>query len=142
MMTKQSFNKQIVFWGITLLLALLICSGCSNKVPMAGMVTFEDDGSPLTRGTVCFVSEVYLARGHLQSDGTYRISSTGNNDGLPPGTYRIYVVDATVTDDAGVVTTSLIHSRFESPETSGLEFEVDGKTRRFDFTVERAPARR
>ena len=126
--------------GIAAILALLLCCGCGNKVPLTGKVTFADDGSPLTKGTVCFVSGAFLARGYLKEDGTYQISSTGRNDGLPPGTYKVYLVGAElVTSDGGgnSTYTPLVDRRYDNPETSGLECEVDSKTRRFDFTVER-----
>ena len=132
--------------GIAVVLVLLLCCGCSNRVLLTGKVTFEDDGGPLTNGIVCFVQNEFLARGHLDSEGTYRMSSTGTNDGLPKGTYKVYLVGAELVsvDSGGNSTyTPLVHNRYESADTSGLEFEVDGKTRRFDFQVERAaPARR
>ena len=133
-------------FGIAAVLVLLLCCGCSNKVPLTGTVTFEHDSSPLTHGVVCFVKPGFLARGALDTDGTYKMSSTGINDGLPKGTYKVYLVGAElVSMDGGGNSTysSLVHNRYESADTSGLEFEVDGKTRRFDFQVERAaPARR
>ena len=122
------------------LLSLTI--GCGSNVPLTGTVTFADDGNPLTAGIICFVDGHFLARGHLQSDGTYKISSTGRNDGLPKGMYKVYFVGAElITSEAGgnSIYTPLIHHRYSNPDTSGIEFEVDGKTRRFDFTVERAP---
>ena len=132
--------------SITMVLVLVVCCGCSGKLPLTGTVTFEDDGSPLTNGIVCFVQNGFLARGHLNSDGVYRVSSTGTNDGLPKGTYKVYLVGAElVSVDGGgnSAYTPLVHNRYESADTSGLEFEVDGKTRQFDFQVERAtPARR
>ena len=132
--------------GLAVLLTLLLCCGCGSQVPLTGTVTFEDDGSPLTHGIVCFVKPGFFARGALDPNGMYKMSSTGTNDGLPKGTYKIYLVGAeSVSVDSGgnSTYTPLVHNRYESVDTSGLEFEVDGKTRRFDFQVERAaPVRR
>jgi hypothetical protein len=62
----------------------------------------------------------------------------------PKGKYKIYLVSTElVTSDGGgnSTYTPSINSRYDSADTTGIELEVDGKTRRFDFTVER-PARR
>ena len=141
---ERSFTltKQLI--SITVILTLLFCCGCSDKVPLTGKVTFTDDGSSLTTGTVCFVTEGFIARGHLKSDGTYKISSTGKDDGLPPGTYKVYLVDAallTEGKDGNFITTPLVDSQYENPNTSNIECKVDAKTRQFDFTVERAGKR-
>lgn len=126
---------------LTLLLPLFLCTGCgSNKVPLRGKVTFADDGTPLPHGIVCFETDGFLARGVLKPDGTYRISSTGRDDGLPPGKYKIYLVKAeSMAEGKGgnFVYTPLVDKRYESAETTDLECEVDGSTRRFDFEVER-----
>jgi len=127
--------------GIAVILALLSCCGCSNKVPLTGKVTFSDDNSPLTQGIVCFSTGQFVARGPLSKDGSYQISSTGQNDGLPKGKYKVYLVGAELvsSDGSGNSTyTPLIDSRYDNPDTSDIECEVDKKTRRFDFTVERA----
>ncbi len=73
------------------LFAVLVAFGCSDKVQFGGKVIFSDDGAPITSGSLIFVSESepFQARGVINSDGTYRVSSTGVNDGLPPGTYAI-----------------------------------------------------
>ena len=136
---KRSFTLIASLTGVTVVAALLCC-GCSNKVSLRGKVTFADDGSPLTRGTVCFVAGQFVARGHLNDDGTYRVSSTGRNDGLPKGKYKVFLIGAELVfaDGSGNSTyTPLVDSRYDSPDTSDIEFEVDGSVRQFDFSVER-----
>ena len=134
---KRGLILTIGLIGVTV---AALCCGCSNKVPLRGKVTFVDDGSPLTRGTVCFVTGQFVARGYLSDDGTYRVSSTGRNDGLPKGKYKVFLVGTELVsaDGSGNSTyTPLIDSRYDSPDTSDIEFEVDGAVRRFDFSVER-----
>jgi len=133
-------SKTKTFLGFAVTLTVLLCCGCGNKVPLTGKVTFTDDGSPLTQGMVCFMAPGFLARGQLNADGTYQVSSTGENDGLPPGKYKVYLVGAelVITDGNGNSTyTPLVDKRYDSAETTDIECEVDGSTRRFDFTVER-----
>jgi hypothetical protein len=119
-------------------LVLFLCIGCSNKIKVSGQVTFSDDGSPLTTGTVCFQTETFVARGNLQSDGTYHISSVKEKDGLPPGTYRISVINAVegLGEDEGT-RTPLIDPKYNTGETSDLTFEVTNSNKHFNFTVDR-----
>ena len=143
MMNGKKKRKPLL--GGAVILTLLLCCGCSNKVPLTGQVTFADDGSPLTQGIVCFASPGFLARGYLDTEGMYRVSSTGSNDGLPKGKYKVYLVGAElVTTDGGGNSfyTPLVDSRYDNADTTDIEFEVDGRTRQFDFTVERASTRR
>ncbi|MDR1479921.1 MAG: hypothetical protein LBJ00_13385 [Planctomycetaceae bacterium] len=126
------------FGILFIFLVLFLCIGCSSKVKVSGKITFSDDGSPLTKGTVCFQTGTFVARGNLQSDGVYRMSSVNKNDGLPSGTYRISVinaVDGLGEDDA--VQTPLIDPKYNNIDTSGITFEVTSSSKRFDFTVDR-----
>ncbi len=116
---------------------------------MSGTVTFSDDGAPLTAGTVCFSSEAGYARGSLDSQGKYVLGFDKPGDGLPQGTYKVYVTDAMVQD--GTVDTtnstgassrpkykSLVAAKFTSASSSGLTFTADGTQKTFDFKVDRA----
>jgi hypothetical protein len=107
---------------------------------LSGKVTFSDDGSPLPTGMVCFIKGTFLARGNLRPDGTYQVSSTGSNDGLPKGKYKVYLVGAELVQSDGngnSFYTPLVDRRYDSVDTTDIEIEVDGSTRRFDFSVER-----
>ncbi len=77
-------------------------------------------------------------------DGTYSMSSTGNADGLPPGTYAVTLVgvDKTIPipqKDGSFINTyePLIDPKYASPATSGLTFTVDGNNNSFDIQVDR-----
>lgn len=124
-----------------LIFSSFCCSGCSDKMPLSGKVTFSDDGSPLDRGMVCFETDGFLARGSLKPDGTYQVSSTGRNDGLPKGKYKVCITGAELASSGkggNIVYTPLVDKRYESAGSTDIEFEVDGKTKRFDFKVDRA----
>jgi hypothetical protein len=133
------------FTFICFLVAVLGTFGCSRNVPLSGTVTFSDDGSPAPRGMVVFSTPTFVAQGPIQPDGTYRVSSTGVNDGLPRGTYGIAVVAVNeITYTPGIEgrmnehQTPLIDPKYEDATTSGLTFTVDGKTRTFNIPVDRA----
>lgn len=123
-----------------LLFALLVLSGCGGNVPLNGTVTFSDDGSPLGTGVVCFEAGSFVARGRIQPDGQYRVGSVSMKDGLPPGSYRVYIADAVVETAAdpygGAFTEPLIDGKYNSAETSGLHVEVPN-VKRYDINVDR-----
>lgn len=124
------------YFAVFFLLAFAVC-GCGENVPLKGKVVFSDDGSPLTCGTVIFVSDNFQSRGNIQPDGTFNVSSVRPGDGLPPGTYQVAVVGAVDTD-----VIPLIDPKQSSPETSGLTMTVDKSTKSYDITVDRYTGKR
>lgn len=130
--------------SVCIALCAVFFPGCGNHVGMSGKVTFSDDQSPLTTGTVFFETDLFQARGDIKPDGTYTIGSLHEADGLPPDTYRVYVVGATVHNpsvqpgpNTPPVMLPLIESKFETGLTSGLTVNVDASTKNFDFSVDR-----
>lgn len=129
--------------SIFLLLVALAFSGCSNRVHLEGTVTYSDDGSPLTRGMVLFDDGQIVARGPIGSDGNYAVGVEQENDGIPPGTYRVSIVDAAEEIPSGseYVAPSykkLIDEKYFLADTSELSVTVDTSTKRFDIAVDRA----
>jgi len=132
----------VVMLGFSL--ALFGCN--SSKVGMSGKVVFSDDKAPLTKGTVCFESDTYVARGRLNHNGEYTLGSESERDGLPPGRYRVYIGGASVEEtpsgadsdeEAVSIPRPLISTKYAKGATSGITLEVDASTRRFDFEVDR-----
>ncbi|MBR5627025.1 MAG: hypothetical protein IKW74_05320 [Thermoguttaceae bacterium] len=123
--------------------------GCNSKPKVTGKVTFPD-GKPLTVGCVNFQSETTMARGDLDENGQYSLSSEGENDGVEAGTYQVFITSAMsfegggVTEDSEVGDTGalpematnieLIDPIFNDPATSGLVCTVKGNTT-FDIKV-------
>ncbi|HXG09782.1 MAG TPA: carboxypeptidase-like regulatory domain-containing protein [Gemmataceae bacterium] len=125
-------------------LAMLTLGGCGDKrYPIKGRVHFPD-GSPLKVGRVCVVIEPGKtgAWGYIGEDGTFTLGSNTPDDGLPAGTYRVYIMDPEDSRmmgkprKANEVIPPLIHPRFTSPETSGLTFEVPKQTE-WDIVVQK-----
>ena len=137
------------FCGIALIV-LFLATGCSNNLKVTGKVTFPD-GSPLTVGKVVFETESFVASGPLQSDGTYTLGSVKENDGVPPGSYRVSISGAMVAGEAKNVTmksaggisstvpmsmySSAVDTKFSRGETSGITCDVT-KSMTFDFEVQ------
>ena len=58
-----SSRDRWVFFAV--LLVFFVSVGCSKNVGLRGKVTFSDDGSPVSVGTVAFLKDgLYCARGH------------------------------------------------------------------------------
>lgn len=133
-----------------LLVACCLISGCANgNIPLSGTVTFSDDGSPLTVGTVSFEGGSVRAYGTLDNKGHYVVGTEKERNGIPPGVYKIALIGAGTTGDAmqvkefgrtidGMATfVPLVDSKFTSAESSGLSISVDKSTKTFDFKVDR-----
>jgi hypothetical protein len=121
----------------------LVALGCgdANRVNVRGKVTFSDDGSPLTRGIVCLDNDKVMARGTLQSDGSYALGVEKDGRGIPPGSYKVSILFAQEEIPGGAPYSprynKLIDEKYASRHTSGIELVVDPSTTRFDITVDR-----
>ncbi|MDR0609836.1 MAG: hypothetical protein LBG58_06980 [Planctomycetaceae bacterium] len=130
-------NCLIVVFSLT----ILLLTGCGDKVGLSGKVTFSDDGSPLSVGTVCFETDTFLARGTLKADGSYVVGSLSEKDGLPAGSYKVYISGAEQEigqDKEGMALMEpLIDTKFSSASSSGLSIDVTASTKTFDIKVDR-----
>jgi hypothetical protein len=85
-------------------IALLAAIGCSGSevptVPVKGTVTLRD-GTAVETGTVEFNATEgdWTARGTIQPDGTFYLSTFTDGDGAVPGTHDAVVVQLIVTED-------------------------------------------
>ncbi|MDR0327985.1 MAG: hypothetical protein LBI05_06800 [Planctomycetaceae bacterium] len=137
-------------FGFLFLLALL--AGCGKNVGLKGKVTYSDDGSPVTAGTICFRKDGKIARGDIQEDGSFVVGFESEANGLPPGKYEVFFtgtdkVTTTVVgtrESMGVVQDIVdyqyepqIAERYKSAETSQLTFEVNASTKNYDIQVDR-----
>ncbi|WP_197527711.1 hypothetical protein [Posidoniimonas polymericola] len=115
------------------LLTQLGCSSHPSVAPVSGKVTL--DGEPLRFGSVMFqaVSGGQPATGKIQEDGTFSLSTFGDDDGAIVGKHRVRVVcyssqDPAVAAAAGPAGDSLgrllIPEKYTSLGASGLTAEV------------------
>ena len=138
-----------VFTFLLLSVSVSATIGCSNKVPMRGKVTFSDDQSPLTVGTVEFQSDTVLARGDLKPDGTYVMGTEKLTDGIPKGTYRVTINNTMrmFTPDGEIMTGppsamgvggrgGVVMRSFIAP-MEPKTVVVDGKQREYNIVVDR-----
>ena len=131
-------KKNSILFALSL--SLLLFAGCGDgKVGLKGKVVFSDDGSPLPTGMVIFETDTYLARGMIEPDGTFVVSSSKVNDGLPPGTYRVSIDRAQHVSMRGEteIIEPLIASKFASGTTSGITIEVKPSMKPIEIQVDR-----
>ena len=128
-------------WVVVLILLFVACSlGCGNQVKVNGRVTFAEDGSPLTIGSVCFEADGYSAQGLLDHNGNYQLTSIKQNDGVPPGKYKVFIdgaLESVGQNRFGPLKTPILDRKYTDPHNPAYTFEVNRSNRVFDFTVER-----
>lgn len=110
-----------------LALSLLVGCGTAKTVPVNGKVQFKDgkDGSSLAGYVISLESteQNVSGSGEVQADGTFRISTYGDNDGAVPGKHRVAITPPLPLPDA-VPPAPLIDKKYDSLDTSGLEVDI------------------
>jgi hypothetical protein len=135
--------------NLVLLLATFgVVGGCGDgRLPVApakGQVSYQ--GKPLAFGSVMFQPTVGPpARGVIQPDGTFQLSTYGANDGAVIGQHKVRIAcfekqrpsdSATGTGRRVVgVGRSFIPQKYTNLDTSGLRVEVKAANEPFVFTL-------
>ena len=83
----HSLNRLLI-----LIMGAAVLCGCGGNVSVTGKVFYEDDQTPLTSGIINFESDTFQARSGIRSDGSYRMGSAKEGDGVPPGKYRVVIM--------------------------------------------------
>jgi hypothetical protein len=122
-----------------LIILFLFLTGC-GQIKVSGKVTFPD-GSPLTTGRVLFDDGKNNYSGMIQNDGSFSVGMLKDGQGIPRGKYNVAIVDAITEEFPGPgvppIVAYLIASKFRSPRTSGLEYDIQKKTTDIHITVEK-----
>lgn len=118
--------------GILVLVNVACTLGCGDgrpkRVPVSGQVLL--DGQPLAAGVDGFIrvqpTDGRAATGKIDpNDGTFTLSTYGENDGCIEGTHAVAVVVNAMVRGTAV---SLIPEQYREAETSGLTIVIDGPT--------------
>jgi hypothetical protein len=148
----KKFYTQIVFAVILLGISVL---GCGQNYSLKGKVTYKD-GTPITVGMVNFESDKSLSRGRIQSDGSYVVGTLKDSDGIPKGTYKVYITGAEVPRETSQTSENnrvrldamgnpiqtmvgfrqLVDRKYMTVGTSPVTCEVPAEKNRFDIIVE------
>ena len=143
-MRKNSLLFFVLVFGV-----LCVC-GCSGKVNVHGTVKYSD-GSPLEKGTVCVGNDLVTFMGSIRAGGTFSLGEIRDGDGIPPGSYKVWIANANTTDydldeegrpkSTRMIEIVLIDPKYTSPATSDLTFEIkSGERKSLDIVVE-APSK-
>ena len=124
-----------------LLLIGFSLAGCSDHCRLTGKVTFSD-GKPVTFGMVLFTTGTFQAKGEIRSDGSYTVGSEKTNNGIPKGTYQVFVTGVTkqVPGMGGMSSyVPLCDVKYENAATSGLTCTVPAPGNKHDIVLEPHP---
>jgi hypothetical protein len=127
---------------------LLVAVGChGGSAPQAavfGKVSFH--GMPLRGGTIVFIPDPSrggsgpLARGTIQTDGSFHLQTEDGAAGAPAGWYRVTVmaIDGFAYAGPGAyVPRSLLPDKYRDPDLSGLVCEVKpGHDNQINFNLD------
>jgi hypothetical protein len=125
-------------------LLALIAGGCTgNRVyPVEGKVIFKDGTPYVGGGQVNFEpmdkTVRTAARGILKADGTFRMGTYQDTDGVPEGRYRVVVVPTPPRSlRRPPPDWPPFHKRYSQPDKSKLEFDVTAGPNAFTIVVEK-----
>jgi hypothetical protein len=125
--------------------ALLGLAGCGGPsvYPVRGKVVWENgaEARELAGGLVVTEAENKLvgARGSIQKDGSFELSTYKPGDGALLGKHRVAVVEYSPKDTPPPPVIDLAFSSLEKPQ---LEINVEQKTNEVTLKVRRAPPRK
>ena len=131
------------FWFLAATLVGSLGCGGQTLYQVKGTVAYKDeaDVSVLANGLVLFDpvdAEVKVsARGEIKPDGSFRMSTFREGDGVMPGKYRVMLSPPAFRGKRNEVRPELFDPRFEDFETSGLDITVTGPVINYVITVDK-----
>jgi len=136
------------FFYALILLSFCFVIGCGGKVIVKGTIKTKD-GTLIENGTVIFRSDTEQYSADIQPGGTFSPGKFKDGDGIPPGVYKIGVMNVRPKGEAlpsaatPVVplrqgessSKGLIHSKYGDAITSGLTLDTS-KTNTLDLVLD------
>jgi hypothetical protein len=119
----------MVLLSLSVLAGVPGCSDNSGTVPVSGKVVFPD-GSPLDHGIIEMRHSLLpqVARGEIDSEGQFSVSTFKPGDGALPGEYQVAVTQLIIAEDLSFEDHQhgkRLDPRFSRVETSNLTVVVD-----------------
>ena len=152
-MSQASFHKSVHIhhWAVALIAAVFgVLSGCSHgpvpTYPAKGRVIFPDK-SPLAGGNIEFAPQAgeikASARGVIGEDGHFVLTTFRDGDGAIEGQHRVLIIPARRRGEQPGKGPRILHGKYQSFETSGLEANVSASgINEFEFVVNPAAGMR
>ncbi len=111
--------------------------GCSSGsgalptlIPVKGKVTYK--GQPLTKGEIKFEPDGYgrKARGQLQADGTFELTTDKQADGVVAGHHQV-----SISGTGSRFGQEIVPKKYTQRNSSKLEVDVDAEHTEFSFDL-------
>jgi hypothetical protein len=130
----------------TLLLGISVLTGCGNRpYPVEGQVVWKNDGSPAKELEGSLVTFENTAKGvscvgSIQSDGSFRLTTTNPDDGAFAGDYLVSIQEHRKNADASGarLMPARLDERFRDLKESGLSATVKPGKNAVKLEVDRA----
>lgn len=136
--------------GTAVLLLTAFLTGCGGGVgPVEGRVAWKD-GAPARELAGCQVifdlpEKQTSARGTIQADGSFRLTTNKPDDGALAGDYKVLLIEVGRKPRGGPDSTELapglIDARYADPSTTDLRATIPPGGGKVTLTVERASRR-
>src|SRR5262245_36817403 len=132
-------------WAVVVTASLLGLAGCggSGLYPVHGKVVWENgaEARELVGGLVICeaVDGGVGARGDIEKDGSFQLSTYKPGDGVLLGKHRVAVVEYSSREPPPP---PKVDQTFSSLDKSGLEINVEPKTNEVTLKVRRAPSKK
>jgi hypothetical protein len=133
---EKNIMRTTIFF---VLMTTLVLTGCGDP-RVAGTVKYQD-GSPLTTGMLVLQNEKSQGIGELQPDGSFELYQFKKGDGLKPGTYKGYILNAYVIDE-NLRTTYLIPTKYSTIDESGIIYDSNKDKGKLDIIIDANPPAR
>ncbi|WP_145258183.1 hypothetical protein [Planctomycetes bacterium Pan216] len=113
-------------------LVLMVVVGCDSKpprVPVTGRVVYKGSEEPVIAGKVVLESTESPngSSGYIKEDGTFTLGTFDLADGVMPGEYRVYLVQAYEPQEYSEnppPQVPLVDSKYMDPKKSGITAEI------------------
>jgi len=132
---------------LAVLTALVGTAGCgSGRYPVNGRVTYEEDGSPVSEGTVIGQMgegpDSVSVQGRIDADGRFSWGTERPGDGAKPGKYVVAVIARGLGEhEIAKGLLPAVDPKFSNPQTSGITFEVKPGTNELNIKVSKPKGR-
>jgi hypothetical protein len=132
-------NRSFYFGLVTF--TLIGCGGPTLH-PVEGVIKYND-GTPLVGGGLITFTPVdpeakFSARGTVKEDGTFKMGTFSEGDGVPEGTYQVAIIP---TRPASLRNPPPgwppLDKKYANCETSELEYTVTPGQKEYNITVEK-----
>lgn len=146
-------NRTAKLLAFVFIASVLLIGGCGGNVKVKGTVKFAN-GEPLPGGVVNFTDGQNNYRGEIQTDGTFEMRTFKPGDGIPKGTYQVFLSETLMLSSGGTKTTksgedgsdemtwevvgkntTTIDRKYNDPVNSGLKVDVT-KNMTYDIVLE------